>query len=205
MGLDGVGGYFSPEQPEGIESSVTITLKLQDDDGNTFDYPIESFQKTGTTNADLFHELSFDISTLPDIDEVSGVADMVIVGAEFGTDGAGNWELRYLETGVDDSFKYKAVDSDGGESEESVVTINDQRDNEAPDAVDDPVGYHLIQGDMGMATKVGMTLNLMPSTLSLRSPLYLMAEVWGLKQRMFQVVVRMLKFNLTERKGLLKS
>ncbi|WP_418642683.1 Ig-like domain-containing protein [Vibrio chaetopteri] len=149
MGLDGVGGYFSSNQVEAKETAVTITLTLRDDDGNTFEYPLENFQKTAINNQDLFHELSFDVATLADIDGVTNVSNMVIVGVEFGTDGAGNWELRYLETGVDDSFKYKAVDSDGGESQESVVTINDQRENQAPDAVDDPVGYHLVQGDMG--------------------------------------------------------
>ncbi|MGR5527902.1 VCBS domain-containing protein [Vibrio maritimus] len=149
MGLDGVGGYFSPNQVETNETAVTITLTLRDDDGNTFEYPLENFQKAATNNEDLFHELSFDVATLPDIDGVTNVSDMVIVGVEFGTDGPGNWELRYLETGVNDSFKYKAVDSDGGESEESVVTINDERVNQAPDAVDDPESYRLIQGDMG--------------------------------------------------------
>ncbi|GAL20738.1 putative hemagglutinin/hemolysin-related protein [Vibrio maritimus] len=205
MGLDGVGGYFSPNQVEAKETAVTIMLTLRDDDGNTFEYPLENFQKTATNNQELFHELSFDVATLPDIDGVTNVSDMVIVGVEFGTDGAGNWELRYLETGVDDSFKYKAVDSDGGESEESIVTINDQRDNQAPDAVDDPVGYHLVQGDMGMVTKVGTMSSSMPFIRVQMSQWCSMVEVSVLRLRMFLAVVRKLKFNLIERKGPLKS
>ncbi|GAL20740.1 hypothetical protein JCM19235_3742 [Vibrio maritimus] len=41
---------------------------------------------------------------------------MLIAGVTVGTDGPGNWELRYIETALNDSFKYKAVDSDEGES-----------------------------------------------------------------------------------------
>nr|WP_277948700.1 tandem-95 repeat protein [Vibrio sp. 10N.286.49.B1] len=140
LGLDGMGGYFYSDLNNGNESAVTIQVTLSD--GSIVDYTPD-VQKETSGNNQLFHELSFSVDDL-NVDD-----GLFITGISLGTEGPGNWELRYLETSLEDSFNYKAVDSEGGESEESTVTINDERTNQNPDAVDDPESYRLVQGDMG--------------------------------------------------------
>ncbi|ASI91682.1 VCBS domain-containing protein [Vibrio mediterranei] len=139
LGLDGLGGYFDENLNNANESSVLVTVTLSDGSTRVLD-PI---QKTTTGNSDL--DLDITIS----IDDLSGAEGLQIYGVTVGTEGNGNWELRYLETSLEDSFDYKALDSDGAFSNESTVTIDDQRTNLAPDAIDDPESYTLVQGDMG--------------------------------------------------------
>ncbi|OIN26320.1 VCBS domain-containing protein [Vibrio barjaei] len=139
LGLDGLGGYFDENLNNANESSVLVTVTLSDGSTRVLD-PI---QKTTSGNSDL--DLDITIS----IDDLSGAEGLQIYGVTVGTEGNGNWELRYLETSLEDSFDYKALDSDGAYSDESTVTIDDQRTNLAPDAIDDPESYSLVQGDMG--------------------------------------------------------
>ncbi|AYV23772.1 VCBS domain-containing protein [Vibrio mediterranei] len=139
LGLDGLGGYFDENINNANESSVLVTVTLSDGSTRVLD-PI---QKTTSGNSDL--DLDITIS----IDDLSGAEGLQIYGVTVGTEGNGNWELRYLETSLEDSFDYKALDSDGAYSDESTVTIDDQRTNLAPDAIDDPESYSLVQGDMG--------------------------------------------------------
>ncbi|MGR5440868.1 VCBS domain-containing protein, partial [Vibrio mediterranei] len=139
LGLDGLGGYFDENINNANESSVLVTVTLSDGSTRVLD-PI---QKTTSGNSDL--DLDLTIS----IDDLSGAEGLQIYGVTVGTEGNGNWELRYLETSLEDSFDYKALDSDGAFSNESTVTIDDQRTNLAPDAIDDPESYTLVQGDMG--------------------------------------------------------
>ncbi|MFC5080453.1 Calx-beta domain protein [Vibrio thalassae] len=139
LGLDGLGGYFDENINNANESSVLVTVTLSDGSTRVLD-PI---QKTTSGNSDL--DLDITIS----IDDLSDVEGLQIYGVTVGTEGNGNWELRYLETSLEDSFDYKALDSDGAYSDESTVTIDDQRTNLAPDAIDDPESYSLVQGDMG--------------------------------------------------------
>ncbi|MCG9625603.1 VCBS domain-containing protein [Vibrio mediterranei] len=139
LGLDGLGGYFDENLNNANESSVLVTVTLSDGSTRVLD-PI---QKTTSGNSDL--DLDLTIS----IDDLSGAEGLQIYGVTVGTEGNGNWELRYLETSLEDSFDYKALDSDGAFSNESTVTIDDQRTNLAPDAIDDPESYTLVQGDMG--------------------------------------------------------
>ncbi|MGR5220585.1 VCBS domain-containing protein [Vibrio parahaemolyticus] len=134
VGLDGLGDYFASNAPAGKESTVLVVLKLDDGEGGVIEYPVE-FQKAPGDG--LFHTLELDVTQLPEQNqynsdiEVSGLKDMTIIGADFTTNGPGNWELRFLETSVNDSFKYQSVDTDSGSSAESaVVTIVDGRQAE---------------------------------------------------------------------------
>ncbi|SEG66664.1 VCBS domain-containing protein [Vibrio hangzhouensis] len=134
VGLDGLGGYFSSNAAAGKESSVIVVLKLDDGNGGIIEYPVE-YQKAPGDG--LFHILELDVTQLPEQNqynsdiEVSGLKDMTIIGADFTTNGPGNWELRFLETSVNDSFKYQSVDTDSDSSAESaVVTIVDGRQAE---------------------------------------------------------------------------
>nr|WP_275661224.1 cadherin-like domain-containing protein [Vibrio mediterranei] len=128
LGLDGMGGYFYSGLGGQNESAVTIKVTLSN--GDTVNYTPD-VQKDTSGNDVLFHELSFSIDDLGDVEE-----GVLIAGVSVGTDGRGNWELRYLETALNDSFKYKAVDSDEGESPESIVTIVDERVNNMPPTLD---------------------------------------------------------------------
>ncbi|MDC5861535.1 Ig-like domain-containing protein, partial [Vibrio europaeus] len=132
LGLDGVGGYFEKGLGNANESSVAITVYYQG--GSTsFDY-----QKDSSGNGDLFQTLTIPSSEFPLPDGVE------ITSIDLSTNGPGNWELRYIQTELDDSFDYRAVDSDGNFSEESTVTIEDS--NAAPVAVDDPEGFSVSLG-----------------------------------------------------------
>ncbi|WP_394149711.1 VCBS domain-containing protein [Vibrio maritimus] len=128
LGLDGMGGYFYSGLDNDNESAVTIEVMLSD--GSTVEY-VPDFQKDSSGNNELFHALSFSVEDLSGVDE-----GVLITGISVGTSGPGNWELRYLDTALNDSFKYKAVDSDEALSEESVVTIIDERDNNAAPTLD---------------------------------------------------------------------
>ena len=139
LGLDGLGGFFNENLNNSNESSVLISVTLSD--GSTVE--LDPYQKNTSGNGDLDFDLSISIADIP------GAEGLLIEAVTVGTEGNGNWELRYLETSLDDSFDYRALDSDGAYSEESTVTIDDQRSNQNPDAMDDPESYILIQGDMG--------------------------------------------------------
>ncbi|MGF1770680.1 Ig-like domain-containing protein [Vibrio wakamikoensis] len=128
LGLDGMGGYFLSGLGGDNESSVTVEVMLSD--GKAIDY-IPNVQKFTSGNDELFHVLNFSVDDL-----VGASEGVLITGVSLGTYGAGNWELRYLDTALNDSFKYTAVDSDQGESAVSVVTIIDERDNNAPPTLD---------------------------------------------------------------------
>ncbi len=107
-----------------------MTIEVMLSDGSTVEY-IPDFQKDSSGNNELFHALSFSVDDLSSVDE-----GVLITGISVGTSGPGNWELRYLDTALNDSFKYKAVDNDEALSEESVVTIVDERDNNAAPTLD---------------------------------------------------------------------
>jgi hypothetical protein len=150
LGLDGMGGYFYSGLTDGNESTVTIKVLLSN--GKEIDYEPNVTKET-TGNSNLFHELSFSVDDLGE--EAEGA---FITGVKLGTEGNGNWELRYIETALNDSFKYQAVDSDDGESQESVVTIVDQRDNNMPPTLDldlseEGTGYEalFVEGDGAMS------------------------------------------------------
>ncbi|MCL9777310.1 tandem-95 repeat protein [Vibrio sp. S4B1] len=139
LGLDGLGGFFDENLNNSNESSALISVTLSD--GSIVE--LDPYQKSSSGNADLDVDLNISIADIP------GAEGLLIEAVTVGTEGNGNWELRYLETNLEDSFDYKALDSDGAYSQESTVTITDQNMNANPDAVDDPESYTLIQGDMG--------------------------------------------------------
>ncbi|MGY3569686.1 Ig-like domain-containing protein [Vibrio paucivorans] len=132
LGLDGLGAFFYEGTNNGFESSVQITVFFEGG-SKTFEY-----QKESPGDANLLHEIVIpsDDFELPDGAEITRV--------DVSTVGKGNWELRYLETDNNDSFDYRAIDADGNVSEESTVTIDEQ--NQAPVAVDDPVGFQVSLG-----------------------------------------------------------
>lgn len=104
LGLDGMGGYFYSGPGNDNDSFVTIRVTLSNGDVVYYDPDV---QKDTSGNSNLFHELSFSVDDLIGVDE-----GLLIAGVTVGTYGPGNWELRYIETALNDSFKYKAVDSD---------------------------------------------------------------------------------------------
>ncbi len=131
LGLDGMGGWF--EEGHSRETQVLIRVTL--DDGTVIE---QTVMKQTSGNQDLFREISI---AVPDENEGA-----VITQVEVSTIGPGNWELRYLETDTpDDSFDYRAIDSDGNFSEESTVTIDDGA-NTPPVAIDDPMGFSVSYG-----------------------------------------------------------
>ncbi|UPQ86820.1 VCBS domain-containing protein [Vibrio sinaloensis] len=129
LGLDGLGSYFDKNLNNGNESKVTIMVTWVDANNNVHNSPFE-YQKDTSGNKDLFHEVTIpsDSFALPD--------GAMIQSVDLSTEGKGNWELRYIDTRSDDSFDYRAIDSDKNYSDESTVTINN-----APDANDDPQTY----------------------------------------------------------------
>ena len=132
LGLDGLGGWFYEEQ-QANPTSVLITVYL--DDGSTI---VKEVTKETSGNSDLFKEIEIFASEAQE-----GVK---ITSVEVSTMGNGNWELRYFEANAsDDSFDYRAVDSDDNVSEERTVTLI-EADNAPPIATDDPVGFEVALG-----------------------------------------------------------
>ncbi|HAS64070.1 MAG TPA: RTX toxin, partial [Vibrio sp.] len=133
LGLDGMGGWF--ESGVGKETSAVIKVTL--DDGTVFEQLVNK-EAGNSGNRDLFEEIVINVP--------QSSAGAQITTVEVSTDGPGNWELRYLETDTpDDSFDYRAVDSDGNYSEESTVTLK-EGENRAPIAIDDPVEFEVKLG-----------------------------------------------------------
>ncbi|WP_202906912.1 Ig-like domain-containing protein, partial [Vibrio mexicanus] len=148
LGLDGVGGWFQeglkPGVNTGDETSVVITVNYID--GNKTGTVTYQYQKASKGDVDLFHKITIPVTDENDsFDGTLRVVDgtlpdgVSITGVVLGTEGNGNWELRYLETEASDSFDYKAVDSDGNLSEESTVTI--EEGNGDLNAVNDPAPF----------------------------------------------------------------
>ncbi|ROV60395.1 hypothetical protein EGH82_09600, partial [Vibrio ponticus] len=138
LGLDGLGGYF--EQGLGKnETSVVIKVYYLVEGQTELQHTVFEFQKETSGDTELYHSLTIPSSGF-DLPE-----DANIVQVDLSTRGDGNWELRSLETHVEDSFDYKAVDSDGNLSDVSTVTLKEQ--NQAPIATDDPIGFSVTLGD----------------------------------------------------------
>ncbi|WP_394143922.1 VWA domain-containing protein, partial [Vibrio atypicus] len=119
IGLDGLGGKFI----DGHSNAALITIKYTDGTSKTIE-----FQKPAGVedNDGLFQEFSF---TAP--------AGKEIAGLDVSTKEQGNWELRYVEAlPTDDSFDYKAVDSEGQYSDEATVTIDNSNLDRTPVAED---------------------------------------------------------------------
>ncbi|OLQ91011.1 hypothetical protein BIY22_19130 [Vibrio panuliri] len=131
LGLDGMGGWFEAGHPKETKVMITATL----DDGTVIEQLIT---KNTSGNSELFKEITIDVP-----DSSSGAK---ITHIEASTMGPGNWELRYLETNTpDDSFDYRAIDSDNNVSDESTVTLI-AAENTPPVAIDDPMGFHVAYG-----------------------------------------------------------
>ncbi|WP_367971494.1 cadherin-like domain-containing protein [Vibrio scophthalmi] len=132
LGLDGLGAFFHPDHPTD-PSSVLITVYL--DDGGPI---IKEITKEITGDINLFKEI--------EIFAAEGQEGAQITSVELSTIGNGNWELRYFEANAaDDSFDYRAVDSDDNVSEERTVSLV-EADNAPPIATDDPVAFEVALG-----------------------------------------------------------
>ncbi|WP_173425002.1 Ig-like domain-containing protein, partial [Vibrio renipiscarius] len=132
LGLDGLGGWFYEAQ-QANPTSVLITVYL--DDGSTI---VKEVTKETSGNSDLFKEIEIFAS--------EGQEGAQITSVEVSTIGNGNWELRYFEANpADDSFDYRAVDSDDNVSEERTVSLV-EADNAPPIATDDPVAFEVALG-----------------------------------------------------------
>ena len=131
LGLDGMGGWFE----EGHNKETSVVIKVTLDDGTVIEH---TETKTTSGNRYLFEEVTIEVP-----DSSPGAK---IVSVEVSTDGPGNWELRYLETDTpDDSFDYRAVDSNDNVSDESTVTL-EGGENIPPIAIDDPVDFCVAYG-----------------------------------------------------------
>ncbi|WP_143695514.1 Calx-beta domain-containing protein [Vibrio coralliilyticus] len=126
VGLDGLGGWFE----DGHEFETTAIVQAKLDDGSIIEVPVS---KETSGNTDLFHVVTIDAP------EGRQIEELIVT-----TEGPGNWELRYLETSSNDTFDYRAVDSDGNYSDEHTVTLVEG--NEAPIATDDPVAFEVALG-----------------------------------------------------------
>ena len=126
VGLDGLGGWFE----DGHEFETTAIVQAKLDDGSIIEVPVS---KETSGNTDLFHVVTIDAP------EGRQIEELIVT-----TEGPGNWELRYLETSSNDTFDYRAVDSDGNYSDEHTVTLVEG--NQAPVATDDPVAFEVALG-----------------------------------------------------------
>ncbi|MCG9597400.1 Ig-like domain-containing protein [Vibrio sp. Isolate25] len=126
IGLDGLGGWFE----DGHEFETTAIVQAKLDDGSIIEVPVS---KETSGNTDLFHVVTIDAP------EGRQIEELIVT-----TEGPGNWELRYLETSSNDTFDYRAVDSDGNYSDEHTVTLVEG--NQAPIATDDPVAFEVALG-----------------------------------------------------------
>ncbi|MBU2895118.1 Calx-beta domain-containing protein [Vibrio hepatarius] len=130
VGLDGLGGWF--EEGHNKETAAVIQARL--DDGSLIEVPVT---KETSGNSNLFH-----IATI-DAPEGRQIDALIVT-----TDGPGNWELRYLEASSNDTFEYRAVDSDNNYSDENSVTLVES--NDAPVATDDPVAFDVALGTFNL-------------------------------------------------------
>ncbi|WP_287226205.1 MULTISPECIES: VWA domain-containing protein [Vibrio] len=126
VGLDGLGGWFE----DGHEFETTAIVQAKLDDGSIIEVPVS---KETSGNTDLFHVVTIDAP------EGRQIEELIVT-----TEGPGNWELRYLETSSNDTFDYRAVDSDGNYSDEHTVTLAEG--NQTPIATDDPVAFEVALG-----------------------------------------------------------
>ncbi|OEE96884.1 VWA domain-containing protein, partial [Vibrio crassostreae] len=127
VGLSGLGGWFAPNADDSVQSRAEITV--------TFDYG------NGVTEDKTF--LYDDTHNNQNVTIVAPEG-AEIVSVEASTQGPGNWELTSLEAKASDSFEYKAVDSDGNESEVKTVTIDKSGDLNANN---DPQGFEVKLGE----------------------------------------------------------
>ncbi|WP_282449711.1 tandem-95 repeat protein [Vibrio sp. 1CM2L] len=127
VGLSGLGGWFAPNADDSVQSRAEITV--------TFDYG------NGVTEEQTF--LYDDTHNNQNVTIVAPEG-AEIVSVEASTQGPGNWELTSLEAKASDSFEYKAVDSDGNESEVKTVTIDKSGDLNANN---DPQGFEVKLGE----------------------------------------------------------
>ncbi|TMX36802.1 tandem-95 repeat protein [Vibrio sp. Hep-1b-8] len=128
LGLSGLGGWFAPNAADNVISRAEITV--------TFDYGDRTEQEA------FFYDDTHNNQTVT----IVAPEGAEIVSVEASTKGPGNWELTSLEAKASDSFDYKAVDSDGNESDVKTVTIAEG--NTAPFANDDPDGYSINLGSL---------------------------------------------------------
>jgi len=149
LGLDGMGGWFE-EGHNTKATKVEITISLSD--GSEVTQYVSKVTGGGSDYILVTDSHGDEIATYPKESTlfaelpISAPDDLTITNVELSTDGPGNWELRYLETDTpDDSFDYRAVDSDGNYSEESTVTLK-EGENRAPIAIDDPVEFEVKLG-----------------------------------------------------------
>ncbi|MFB9144783.1 tandem-95 repeat protein [Vibrio artabrorum] len=127
VGLSGLGGWFAPNADDSIQSRAEITV--------TFDYG-DGITEEKTFLYDDTHNNQNVTIVAPEGAE--------IVSVEASTQGPGNWELTSLETKASDSFEYKAVDSDGNESDIKTVTIDKSGDLTANN---DPQSFEVKLGE----------------------------------------------------------
>ncbi|MGY5614203.1 Ig-like domain-containing protein, partial [Vibrio brasiliensis] len=145
LGLDGVGGWFHEGLDTNDETSVRIVVHYEGGPAEGVEY---TFQKSTSGDSNLFHEITIPANgdlTSGTLIGASLPDGAIITSVELGTNGNGNWELRYLETEATDSFDYRAVDSDGNMSETKTVTVDES--NGSLEANNDPQGFEVKLGE----------------------------------------------------------
>ncbi|MEF1253863.1 Ig-like domain-containing protein [Vibrio sp. M260112] len=145
LGLDGVGGWFHEGLDTNDETSVRIVVHYEGGPAEGVEY---TFQKSTSGDSNLFHEITIPANGELTSGTLVGASlpdGAIITSVELGTNGNGNWELRYLETEATDSFDYRAVDSDGNMSETKTVTVDES--NGSLEANNDPQGFEVKLGE----------------------------------------------------------
>ncbi|WP_336934142.1 VCBS domain-containing protein, partial [Vibrio cholerae] len=133
IGLDGLGSLF--ESHAAGAALITVTYS----DGKTEQFEIRKpTDKFG--NDGLFQNWGH---TAP--------LGLTITQLTFSTKGAGNWELRYVESSPkNETFKYQTIDSEGLLSNEATVIVNNSNADRTPVAED---GHILTNEDQSYVFK----------------------------------------------------
>ncbi|WP_408058600.1 type I secretion C-terminal target domain-containing protein [Vibrio cholerae] len=150
IGLDGLGSLF--ESHAAGAALITVTYS----DGKTEQFEIRKpTDKFG--NDGLFQNWGH---TAP--------LGLTINQLTFSTKGAGNWELRYVESSPkNETFKYQTIDSEGLLSNEATVIVNNSNADRTPAAKDGHIVTNEDQSYVFKWSDFGVTdVDTLPSALS---------------------------------------
>ncbi|WP_434356654.1 type I secretion C-terminal target domain-containing protein [Parasalinivibrio latis] len=139
IGLDGLGGHFDQGGSDGKSAFATIEVYLE----GQADPILFRYQKDGDYgNTELFQTVTVGNGPQFDINIGNGIISKV----EFSTDSEydSNWELRFVDIQVNDSFDYAAVDSNGAVSEDATVSVT----STSSDSTSEQLNLELNEADL---------------------------------------------------------
>ncbi|HGE6029618.1 TPA: VWA domain-containing protein, partial [Vibrio cholerae] len=150
IGLDGLGSLF--ESHAAGAALITVTYSNGKTEQFEIRKPTDKFGNDG-----LFQNWGH---TAP--------LGLTITQLTFSTKGAGNWELRYVESSPkNETFKYQTIDSEGLLSNEATVIVNNSNANRTPAAKDGHIVTNEDQSYVFKWSDFGVTdVDTLPSALS---------------------------------------